>query len=143
MPAVFCLRLAVCLLALLPLLPATLVHPRFSCNHFLLALSLSLLALLFWRESPVLLTLMGLGAFRCFAGSVVWRIEGAPGGQVLALLTSIVLAAGLLGQEMRGSRITGRCCLLQPALHKKCRWAGCRAGRSSQVLASGVQFQRS
>src|SRR5581483_10636600 len=96
--AVFCLRLAAGLLGCLLLLspdvgPAptaasrfTRVGFRFYRTHFLAGLLVLLAAAL------------GLAV----AGSVVWALEGAPGGRALVILTTAVLAAGLVWLEMLG-----------------------------------------
>ncbi len=106
MLAVFCLRLATGLLACLLLLPSAEVNPRFFRTHFLTALGLTVLAAVFVRETagPELwLALVG-GAVLAFVGSVVWHLEGAPGGRVLILLSVPVVGAALVlaGEAMRG-----------------------------------------
>src|SRR5947209_4271756 len=97
--AVFCLRLACGMLACLLLLPPALVHPRFYRTHFLTALGLASLAAVVARErvGPGLFALLLAGAALTFAGSVLWNVEGAPGGRSLIALTVLVLAAGLAG----------------------------------------------
>jgi hypothetical protein len=105
----FCLRLAVGLLACLLLLRPWSAHaarpyvgPRFFRTHFLTALALACAALLFVRESagwPELVVLGGAVAL-AFAGSVSWSLEGAPGGVALILLTLAALLAGLVLREL-------------------------------------------
>src|SRR5437588_8454844 len=97
--AVFCLRLACGMLACLLVLPPALVHPRFYRTHFLTALGLTCLAALVAREhvSVGLFSLLLGGAALTFVGSVLWSVEGAPGGRTLCALAVFVLAAGLLG----------------------------------------------
>jgi hypothetical protein len=106
MLAVFCLRLAAGLLACLPLLPAAEVNPRFFRTHFLTALGLTALAVLFLHDSagPWLWLALAGAALLAFAGSVVWHLEGAPGGRAMILLSVPVSAAALLlgGEATRG-----------------------------------------
>src|SRR4051812_14457364 len=105
MVASFCLRLACGLVAMLPLLPADLVPPRFFRVHFLTALGLLAVAWFFlpastdWRVWAVLMA----GALCCFAGSVVWHVDKAPGGSAFIWVTPVVLTAGLVlgGQASR------------------------------------------
>jgi hypothetical protein len=108
----FCLRLAVGMLACLLLLsPAAsagdrpLVNPRFYRTHFLTALALAGLALLLLRDSAgwPLLVLVGLGAALALAGSLSWALEGAPAGRALIVLTTLVLGAGLCLVELAGA----------------------------------------
>lgn len=95
--SLFCVRLAAGLAAslLLLLFPAQ-VNPRFYRTHFLIALGLGAVALAFpselgWAARAVL----AAGLVLCLAGSVVWSLEEAPGGQVLTVLTAACLAAAL------------------------------------------------
>jgi hypothetical protein len=114
MLAVFCLRLAAGLLACLLLLRGDTGHGnrpaagadrvgfKFFRTHFLTALGLACAAALFLRDSAPagLLALLGGGMVVCVAGSVVWALEGAPGGRALVVLTPAVLAAALVWLEM-------------------------------------------
>ena len=97
MAAVFCLRLGCGLLAALFLLSPSQVNPRFFRVHFLTALSLTAVAAVFLRdqaEAGLWLALAGaLGL--TFLGSVIWSLEGAPGGRALLLLSVPALAAAL------------------------------------------------
>lgn len=97
MLAVFCLRLALGMLACLFLLPAAQVNPRFFRTHFLTALGLTAVAAVFLGETAGLWLWLALGASAAlaFAGSVVWHVEGAPGGRALNILTVLTLAAAL------------------------------------------------
>ena len=95
--AVFCLRLACGMLACLLLLPRALIGPRFYRTHFLTALGLTTLATLFLREAapgPLLGALLA-GLALAFLGSLLWAVEGAPGGLALVVLTAAVLATAL------------------------------------------------
>jgi hypothetical protein len=97
MLAVFSLRLAAGMVGCLLLLPPTLINPRFFRTHFLTALALACLALLWVRDTAEwpLLTLLGVAMGLAFVGSLVWGLEGAPGGRALIVLTTLTLAAGL------------------------------------------------
>jgi hypothetical protein len=101
MLTVFCLRLAAGMLACLLLLPPRLINPRFYRTHFLTALSLACLTLLWVRRDapPLVLTLLGASVALSFLGSVVWAAEGAPGGRALIVLTTLTLAAALVAHE--------------------------------------------
>jgi hypothetical protein len=116
MLAVFCLRLAVGLLACLLLLSADTgrgprpagqdrVGFKFYRTHFLVALGLACAAGLFLRDvvPPGFLVLLGAGMALCVAGSVVWALEGAPGGRALVVLTPAALAAALVWLEAHAS----------------------------------------
>jgi hypothetical protein len=106
MVATFCLRLACGLLAVLPLLPAEQVPPRFYRVHFLTALGLLAVAGFFLRDvaaAPFWLAL-GLGAGCCFAGSVVWHLNDAPFGKTViwlgaAAVTGCLILGGRLQQK--------------------------------------------
>jgi hypothetical protein len=101
MLAVFCLRLAAGMLACLLLLPPRLINPRFYRTHFLTALALACLTLLWLRHEAdaAVLGLLAGGITLAFLGSVAWALEGAPGGRVLIVLTALTLAAALVVQE--------------------------------------------
>src|SRR5947209_9624921 len=98
MLALFCLRLACGMAACLPLLPAAQVNPRFFRTHLLTALGLTVLAALFLRDTADLGLWLALGAASvlAFVGSVVWLLEGAPGGRALVLLTAAASTVALL-----------------------------------------------
>jgi len=102
MLAVFALRLAAGMIGCLLLLPPALLNPRFFRTHFLTALALAGLALLCVRDSAgwPLLTLLGVALPLAFAGSLVWGLEGAPGGRALMMLTTLMLASALAWVEM-------------------------------------------
>jgi uncharacterized membrane protein YfcA len=96
----FCLRLACGMIAVLCLLSPKQVNPRFYRTHFLTALGLTALSLVFLRDLPVAderwlwPTLIGalLGAF---LGALSWSLDGAPGGRTLIAITAFSLAAAL------------------------------------------------
>jgi hypothetical protein len=98
MLAVFCLRLACGMIACLLLLPPAQVNARFFRTHFLTALALSAVASVFLREQANLVFWLALaGALVCtLLGSMVWMLEGAPGGRALMVLSVAVLAASLV-----------------------------------------------
>jgi hypothetical protein len=115
MLAVFCLRLAAGLLGCLLLLSpdvgpaaaavrANRVGFRFYRTHFLTALGLACVAALFLRDTapPGLLAVLVAAGVLAVAGSVVWVLEGAPGGRALVVLTTAMLAAGLVWLESLG-----------------------------------------
>lgn len=100
---VFCLRLALGLIACLLLTPRE-VNARFIRTHFLTTLGLLTGAAAFaagggdvWFWS-----LLGVAMFLAFIASIVWHIEGNPGGRLLIFLSLAVLAT-LLGQRGVGS----------------------------------------
>ncbi len=97
MPAVFALRLAAGMLACLLLLPRRQVHPRYYRTHFLTALGLAVLAAAFaWTGAGTATrVLLGAGVALAFMGSMVWSLEGAPGGLALVVLTAGVLGGAL------------------------------------------------
>jgi hypothetical protein len=107
MLAVFCLRLACGMLACLPLLPSAQVNPRFFRTHFLTALGLTVVAAVGVHETAGLWLWLVLGvvAGLSFLGSVVWLLEGAPGGRLLIYLTTPALATAMIlaGQERGGA----------------------------------------
>lgn len=93
MVAVFCLRLAAGLLACLMLLSPAQVNPRFFRTHFLTALGLIAVAAVFLKDDADLWVWLALAAAigTTFAGSVVWLLEGAPGGRLLIFLSTASL----------------------------------------------------
>jgi hypothetical protein len=100
--AVFALRLAAGMIGCLLLLPSTLINPRFFRTHFLTALALDGLALACVRDSAAapLLIWLGSALVLAFVGSMVWGLEGAPGGRLFIVLTTLALTGGLAWLEM-------------------------------------------
>jgi hypothetical protein len=111
--AVFCLRLALGMLACLLLLrpdrtPSTgptgkdrssdRVRPGFWRTHFLVALGLSTLATLWVRDlvPTALLTLLIIAGMLIFLGSLSWSLEKIPAGQTLVVLSSLALLGCLV-----------------------------------------------
>jgi hypothetical protein len=94
----FCLRLSLGLLAALLVLPPALIHPRFYRTLLLTVLGLCGLALAVILGSEVgpfpLALVIALGL--AFLGTIIWSIEGAPGGRMLLLATMIPLGIQLL-----------------------------------------------
>ena len=105
MLAVFSLRLAAGMIGCLLLLPPAIINPRFFRTHFLTALALAGLAFLGVRDHAAwpLLSLLGAAMALAFVGSLVWGLEGAPGGRVFIVLTTLTLASALGWLEMTGS----------------------------------------
>ncbi|HEY7311663.1 MAG TPA: hypothetical protein VH643_20025 [Gemmataceae bacterium] len=97
MLAVFALRLAAGMIGCLLLLPPAIINPRFFRTHFLTALALAGVAVVCVREEAAwpLLTLLGTAMALSFFGSMVWGLEGAPGGRAFIVLTALALAAAL------------------------------------------------
>src|SRR3712207_4895507 len=106
MLVLFCLRLAVGLLACLLLLSPAQVNPRFYRTHFLVALSLAAVAAVFGRETAGLgLGLaLALGMVLALAGFFAWSLEGAPLGRVLIGATTASLGTALGLAEASGDQ---------------------------------------
>jgi hypothetical protein len=89
----FCLRLALGMVAFLPLLPADKMHPRFFRTQFLTALGLCVVALVTeWSDAGntlrwTLAASVGLSLF----GSLAWNLDPAPLGQWIGVITTITL----------------------------------------------------
>lgn len=101
MLALFCLRLALGMLACLLILPARLVHPRYYRTHFLTALGLTCLAWLSVDSSVPLRDCIILAILLCFAGAVLWSVDGAPGGRSLIWLSVVILAGSIFVVETK------------------------------------------
>jgi hypothetical protein len=97
MAAVFALRLAAGMLACLLILPRRQVHPRFYRTHFLTALGFTGLAAVFaWSDATwTARSFLAASVALTFAGSVIWSLEGAPGGLGLATLAVVGLGGAL------------------------------------------------
>lgn len=97
MLAVFCLRLALGLMAALLLLSPSQIQPRFYRTHFLVMLGLTVVAGIFLRHTTELWLWLALGGsvLLAFAGSVVWSIEGTPAGRTMIVLSILTLAFAL------------------------------------------------
>lgn len=106
MLAVFALRLAAGMIACLLLLPTAVLNPRFFRTHFLTALALAGVSLALLRdrvEWPLLLWL-STALVLAFVGSLVWGFEGAPGGRMFIVLTTLALAGSLGWLSMSSAR---------------------------------------
>jgi hypothetical protein len=97
MLAVFALRLAAGMMGCLLLLPSRVINPRFFRTHFLTALALAGLSLACVRDSAdwPLWTCLGAALVLAFVGSMVWGLEGSPGGRTFIVLTTLALAGSL------------------------------------------------
>lgn len=97
MLALFCLRLAFGMMACLPLLPPSLIAPRYYRTHLLTALGLACVAgaFLFDRGDAWLLGWLAAAVVLAFIGSVLWRVEGAPGGYLAIALTLVALGGSI------------------------------------------------
>ena len=99
MTPLFCLRLAWGMAAALLILSPVQVNPRFYRVQFQVTLGLAALAGVFLFQNPeadlTLLGVLGAGLALSFLGSVVWSLEGAPGGRVVMVLNAVAFAAAL------------------------------------------------
>jgi hypothetical protein len=95
MLAAFCFRLALGLVAFLPLLPARQMHPRFFRTQFLTALGLAIVALCtsFDLLPLVLGPLIG-GVVAALVGSVIWTLEPPLFGRAIGWMAAFFFAAG-------------------------------------------------
>lgn len=97
MLAVFCLRLALGMLASLLLLSHRQMHARFFRTHFLTALGLCIVALLIAWGEPMTVP-AGIAAVGAFAGALVWMFDRPPAGwtfwtvSVIAAIAALALA---------------------------------------------------
>jgi hypothetical protein len=105
MLAIFCLRLACGMLACLLILPAASLNPRFFRTHFLTALGLTCVAMLFLHDiaSPVLSITLATAVGLTVLGSMSWMLENAPGGRALLVLAVLaeLLALPQAGYAVR------------------------------------------
>jgi hypothetical protein len=96
--ATFCLRLALGMIATLPLLFAAQVQPRFYRTHFLTLLGLLALAGLFLAEQagPTLWLLLGIDVLLGLAGAISFAMDRSPGGRTWVMLTALALLGTLV-----------------------------------------------
>lgn len=101
MLATFCLRLACGLAGSLLLLSSRQVAPRFFRTQFLIILGLLSGALVFlWQTMDTTVTLtLTAGLVLAFLGSLVWSLEGSPGGMVIAALETMATIVALALQD--------------------------------------------
>jgi hypothetical protein len=101
----FCLRLACGLVAACMVLSPDQVPPRFFRVQYLTALCLLAVAGFFARDTATLMVWLALAAAMLvsFAGSIIWHVDGAPGGRLTLLLAVAALGGTLLtsGWTMR------------------------------------------
>src|SRR6516162_5152327 len=99
MAATFCLRLACGVIIVLPILPTAQVPPRFCRVQFLLALALLAVAafFLFGAVGLAFWIVWSAAVACCFAGSVIWHLDEAPGGRAMCWLGPPILLAVLIG----------------------------------------------
>ncbi len=94
MLAVFCLRLALGMLAALTLLNPKVMHPRFFRTHFVTVLGLSVVAaVLDWNTSAQIPLAITVGL--TLIGSLVWIFEHPPGGWIALALSAIAMVFSL------------------------------------------------
>src|SRR5437870_3048197 len=99
MLSVFTLRLATGMIACLLLLSPAKINPRYFRTHFLTALGLAGVALVFLPDAAATWTLRGLlvaAMVVAFLGSASFSLENAPGGMVLAVVDAGLLTASLV-----------------------------------------------
>ncbi|MBV9125401.1 MAG: hypothetical protein JO112_18755 [Planctomycetes bacterium] len=103
MLVLFCLRLACGLLGSLLFLGSLAVNPRFYRTQFLVALGLGAAAAVFLRETAGILVWLALilAMVGTLLGSLVWSLEGAPGGQVLVWLTTLAFLGTLAASSFQ------------------------------------------
>jgi hypothetical protein len=97
MLAAFCLRLACGLTAGLLLLAPAQVNRRFYRTHFLTAVGLAAVVLVFlWdTNDPWLWLSLWAGLAVSLVASVAWMLEGAPGGRLWIVLATVAFAVAL------------------------------------------------
>src|SRR5437762_2254902 len=95
---IFCLRLATGVIATLLILNPARINPRFYRTHFLLALSLALVAggFVYASAGAWLWACLGASALGTLLGALSWSLEKSPGGQVLIPFAAVALGASLL-----------------------------------------------
>lgn len=159
MLALFCLRLALGMIACLPLLFSSGVQARFFRTHFLTLLGLVALAGVFLagQADALLWCLLGADLLLGFAGAVAFSVEGAPGGRTWVVLTALALlgtllkyhagAPGLLPDDLTsaallGSSLTamllGHSYLISPTLSLRPLFTLLRALGGAVVLRLGL-----
>jgi hypothetical protein len=127
----FCIRLALGLLAALLLLRPTQINPRFYRTHFLTGFGLIALAMVLRASADELSASWALYAALALAllGSMAWSIEGAPGGIALIVLTLAALGTTLLAGWVKLPAST-------PGLQQAEGWQ--IAGEVSSLILLGV-----
>ena len=97
MVAIFCLRLAVGMMAALALLSPAQVNSRFYRAQCWIVLGLTIVAAVFASDmgGAALSSTLGASMALAFLGSVIWALDRAPGGRIVIVLNSLTLAASL------------------------------------------------
>jgi hypothetical protein len=104
MLVLFCLRLAVGLLACLLLLSPAQINPRFYRTHFLIALALAALVAAFDHDTSGLLVALGAAMVLSLTGYFCWSLEGAPLGRSLIVAAAAALGTALVLAELAGEQ---------------------------------------
>jgi hypothetical protein len=102
MLALFCLRLATGLSAALLILSPSQINPRFYRTHFLAILGLVCAGaiFLFSHANPWLTSVLIISLVSAFLGSLVWSLQGAPGGRVMIAITTASLVGSLVASNI-------------------------------------------
>jgi hypothetical protein len=102
MLALFALRLAAGMIAVLLVLTPSQVNPRFYRVQYLTAFALAALAAFFMRDHLFrevvglwLGMLVAASVLAAFAGSVIWSLRSAPGGRAIGVISAVLFAATL------------------------------------------------
>jgi hypothetical protein len=109
MLALFCLRLALGMMAALLVVPSDVVNPRFFRTHFLVVLGLGALAVAAMPAHAVVCfwaTLAGIGL--AFFGSLLWSLDGAPGGRTIIHLTVTAVLVAVVSFSLAGTGLLGQ-----------------------------------
>ncbi|MEI7684054.1 MAG: hypothetical protein WCL32_03440 [Planctomycetota bacterium] len=102
MVTIFCLRLALGMVAPMMILPAQVVPPRFFRVQFLTALALLVIGVVLSGSTGALvLALFAASIVVCLVGSIVWHTDEAPFGRLL-FFAGTGLIAGTLGMLRLG-----------------------------------------
>src|SRR5581483_7802442 len=115
---VFLLRVSAGMIGCLLLLSSSSVNPRYFRTHFLSALALAGVTWIFipsqdvsWTMRLLLLAAMVVA----FLGSITYSLENAPGGRVLAVLETGLLAAALVTVSLASAPPRGAVALVGDA----------------------------
>jgi hypothetical protein len=105
MLALFCIRLATGLSTALLILSPSQINPRFYRTHFLAMLGLACAGAIFLINTacPWLTLFLAASVVSSFLGSLIWSLQGAPGGRVMIAITSASLIGSLVAWNMRST----------------------------------------